>query len=138
MAKDASYTNEEVYQIGQEHRAIIWLILLQILAFPVARVLGSAANTPATAFLVLPIGLLPLMINIVSLVFVYRLASSLKNTSALVFLCLGLIPCISLISLLVLSSRAQAALKSHGVAVGLMGASRADLERLVEDDNHDE
>jgi len=55
------------------------------------------------------------------------------------YLLLGLIPCISLVSLLMLSSRAQAALKSHGVAVGLMGASRADLERLVEnDDGEDE
>ena len=138
MAKETRYTNDEVYQIGQEHRAIIWLILLQFLSLPISQ-LAAPAEAQATGMplLALPFALLPLFMSIVSLFFVYRLAAALKK-SPWIYLLLGLVPCISLVSLLMLSSRAQAALKSHGVAVGLMGASRADLERLVENDDQHE
>jgi len=134
MAKTKEYTNEDVYQIGQEHRAIIWLILLQLLSLPINQMALPLAKTTGLPLLALPMALLPLFMSIVSLFFVYRLASALKN-SPWIYLLLGLIPCVSLISLLMLSSRAQAALKSHGVAVGLMGASRTDLERLLDADD---
>lgn len=137
MAKETRYTNDEVYQIGQEHRAIIWLILLQFLSLPISQLAPLLAENSGMPLLALPLVLTPFFINIVSLFFVYRLAAALKNSPWL-YLLLGLIPCISLISLLILSSRAQAALKAHGVAVGLMGARRADLERLVEEDEGDE
>ena len=138
MAKDMRYTNEDIYQIGQDHRAIIWLILLQLLVIPVRIMLDPLIRNPDTVLFALPIALLPLMINLVSLYFVYRLASSLKNTSPWIYLVLGLIPCISLLVLLRLSARAQAALKAHGVAVGLMGAKRADLERLLDESDAEE
>jgi hypothetical protein len=137
MAEEKGYTNDEVYQIGQEHRAIIWLILLQFLSIPVSQLAPSLAKSTGMPLLALPLAVMPLFINIVSLFFVYRLASALKNSPWL-YLLLGLIPCISLISLLILSSRAQAALKAHGVVVGLMGARRADLERLVENDDEED
>jgi|LakMenEpi03Aug12_release.lakeMendotaPanAssembly.Ray.scaffolds.fasta_scaffold990701_2 lipopolysaccharide export LptBFGC system permease protein LptF len=132
MAKTPRYTNEDVYQIGQNHRAIIWLILLQLLSLFARVLIPTLVRSQETAFLALPVVLLPLMINLVSLFFVYRLASSLKTTPWL-YLLLGLIPCISLLALLRLSARAQEALKSHGVAVGLMGAKHADLERLLDE-----
>lgn len=136
MAKAKGYTNDEVYQIGQEHRAIIWLILLQFLSFPMTQLAPLLERSSGMPLLAPPLALAPFFINIVSLFFVYRLAAALKNSPWL-YLLLGLIPCISLISLLILSSRAQAALKTHGVSVGLMGASRSDLERLVDDEGRD-
>jgi phosphoglycerol transferase MdoB-like AlkP superfamily enzyme len=137
MGKSPSYTNDDVYQIGQNHRAIIWLILLQFLSWPAMQVLAVVARSLEMPFLALPALFMPFAINLVSLYFIFQLASSLKGTTPWFYILLGILPCFSLISLLILSSRAQATLKSHGVAVGLMGAKHADLERLLDESEHD-
>ena len=77
------------------------------------------------------LGILLLIMSIVSLVFIYKLAVALKESAPWLYVILGLIPCISLIALLVISGRATSALRTRGVHVGLMGARKDDLDKLT-------
>lgn len=117
MATNQTYNNTEVLDIAKRQKAIIWLILISIPVY--------------AASLVIPF--LPLIVGIISLVFIYQLAAALKESAPWLYVILGLIPCISLIALLVINSRATSALKAHGIRVGLMGARRDDLDKLTTD-----
>lgn len=104
------YNNGEVVKIAKKQKAIIWLIVasLAVVLFPPAWVVGA----------------------IVNLVFVYQLAKALKLGAAWLWCASQIIPIVSLIALLVLNSKATAAIRSKGVAVGLMGANKSELARL--------
>jgi len=71
-----------------------------------------------------------LIVGIIGVVFVYRLAKALGRT-AWVYAVAALFPCISLITLLIINYAATQTLRQAGIHVGLMGARRADLERLA-------
>ena len=66
---------------------------------------------------------------LVSIVSVYRLAKALGFT-AIVYAIAMFLPCIGLLTLLIVVSRATSALKRGGVKVGFLGVSRDDLNRL--------
>jgi hypothetical protein len=116
MTTPVPYNNAEILDIAKRQKTIIWLILLSIPAY--------------IAAVVVPF--LPLVVGIISLLFIYQLAVALKETSPWLYVVLGLIPCVSVIALLVINSRATSALKTGGVHVGLMGARKADLQALAE------
>lgn len=115
MASNRTYTDSEVLDIARRQKAILWLILISIPAY--------------AASLVIPF--LPLIVGIVSLVFIYQLAAALKLSAPWLYVILGLIPCISLIALLVINSIAVSALKARGIRVGLMGARQDDLNKIT-------
>jgi hypothetical protein len=105
------FTNAEVVQVAKKQKAIIWLILasLAVVVFPPAWI----------------------VIAVVNLVFVYQLSKALKLSAPWVW-CVGMIiPLVSLILLLRLNSKATAAIRGRGVTVGLMGASKAQIEKLA-------
>lgn len=103
------FTNAEVIAIARKQKAIIWLILVSLLSF---------LFWPAQ-----------LLIAVINLVFVYQLAKSLKLTAWA--WCIGMIvPLVSLILLVTLNSRATMVIRGKGVSVGLMGADKAQLEKL--------
>ena len=115
MATNQNYTDTEVLVIAKRQKAIIWLILLSIPAY--------------SASIVIPF--IPIIFTIISLVFIYQLAAALKESAPWLYVILGLIPCVSLIALLVINARATSALKARGIGVGLMGARKDDLDRLT-------
>jgi hypothetical protein len=91
-----------------------------------ANTVGSGAWVAIVAFVLLGGVVISWIFTIIS---AYRLAKSLGFTAILY--AIGMVfPCIGLIVLLVLSSRATAALKKAGVKVGLIGPSKAALEEL--------
>jgi hypothetical protein len=105
------YTNTEVVAIAKKQKAIIWLILFSLLVF------------------VFPLGWI--VIALVQIVFVYQLAQSLKLSAPWLW-CVGMtIPLVSLILLLHLNGKATTAIRGKGVTVGLMGANKAQLEKLA-------
>ncbi|MGP8200027.1 MAG: hypothetical protein ACLQU4_11060 [Limisphaerales bacterium] len=109
------YTDTELVDIAERQKAIIWLILLA---------------TPAmVAFAVTPY--IPIIFIVLSVVFIYQLAAALKEPSPWLYVIVGLMPCISLITLLVINARAITALKTRGVRVGLMGALKNDLDKIT-------
>ena len=104
------YTNAEVVAVAKKQKAIIWLILasLTVFVFPPAWI----------------------VITIVQMVFVYQFAKTLKLGAPWVW-CIGMIiPFVSLILLLVLNAKATTAIRGKGVRVGLMGADKAQLDKL--------
>jgi len=108
------YSDTELLEIAKRQKAVIWLILLSIPAYAAAIVMPS----------------LPLIVGIISLMFIYHLASSLKEAAPWQYVVLGIIPCLGVIALLMINSRATSALKARGIRVGLMGARRDELNRL--------
>lgn len=110
------------FQIAKAQKNVIYVLLAQILfnliAFPA--VLSSPEST-AVLTIVRVIGLL---LSIASLVVLYQLASKVYNVG-LGVLCaiLGFLPCIGLVTLLVVNGTATGILKSAGYKVGLMGAN---------------
>ena len=108
------YSKTELLEIAKGQKAVIWLMLLSIPAYAAAFVMPS----------------LPLIVGIISLVFIYRLAVSLKESAPWQYVVLGIIPCVGVIALLVINSRATSVLKARGIPVGLMGAHRDDLDKI--------
>ena len=108
------YSKTELLDIAKGQKAVIWLVLLSMAAYPAAFVMPAA----------------PLIVGIISLVFIYRLAASLKESAPWQYVVLGIIPCLGVIALLVINSRATSALKARGIRVGLMGARRDDLDKF--------
>jgi len=105
------YTNAEVVAIAKKQKAIIWLILASLAAF---------VFPPAW-----------IVIAVVQILFVFQLVKALKLSAAWVW-CIGMIiPLVSLLLLLVLNGKATTAIKGKGVRVGLMGADKAQLEKLA-------
>ena len=74
------------------------------------------------------VGLASMAASVAGTVFVFMLALRLYSTATGVVLgVLTLIPCVGLIVLLVVNSRATAFLQRHGVKVGLLGARMRDV-----------
>lgn len=117
------YTNTEIVRIAKIHKAVIWLILASLILY--IGVLSFLSQLPFAD------SVITLIITIIFLVFGYQLAKALKLRNAWAW-CLGLIvPLLGLILLLALSSKAITVIKSKGVPVGFMGASKAQLAKLA-------
>jgi len=65
--------------------------------------------------------------------YIYKLASSLKAGTPVLWVLGMFVPLLSLILLLILSSRATAALRAAGFKVGLMGARTKEIETRIAD-----
>lgn len=114
---------------------IVWFAISQLTAV-LGSVLMPAAGDDATAvgWLGLILSLCALSAAIVATVvmisWVYRLASSMGMSGAWAWSLGMLISCLNLVLLLTLSSRATSWRKRHGVVVGLLGPSSAEIARI--------
>ena len=69
-----------------------------------------------------------LVTSLAATVFVFMLAMKLYSTGMGIFLgILSLIPCLGLLILLMVNSKATTALKESGIKVGFLGAKLSDL-----------
>ena len=109
-SSSGSFSDSEIIEIAKKQKIILWLILASFVA----------------AF----IPYAPIVTGILSLIFIYQLAISVRSTVAWLYAVLALIPLVGLIALLVVNSKATKALKGRGVRVGLMGANQSDLKNL--------
>jgi hypothetical protein len=112
MTDKIEYTNAGVLEIAKKQKAVIWLILVNLLTIwiPFASII----------------------IGIIGVVFIYRLGKAVQSSLAVLYAILAFIPLLGLIGLLILNSKATAALKQRGIRVGLMGARAEDLSKLYE------
>jgi hypothetical protein len=108
-------------------------VLLALLATIVINILSLSLRTmpsgaPAVVVFALLLLVASLVVMIFSMISIYALAKELYSPG-IGILCavLMLIPCVSLIALLIVNQKASAFLQSHGVRVGLLGA---DLNRI--------
>jgi hypothetical protein len=120
--------------VATSQKAIIWCILGNLATLPLRFVLNEL---PPTLQLAGFIGLIVfyLAVGITATVFVFLLAVKVYSTGTGVALgILTLLPCIGLIVLLIINSKATGILQRNGVRVGLLGANMSDLARLEEDE----
>lgn len=111
---------QDVRAIAKHQKGILVCILVQFI------VLGAQIAAPPQ---VRPLfGLAFLAVSITSTVFVFMLAMKVYSTGVGIFVgILTLIPCVGLITLLVVNSKATNVLKDNGIKVGLLGAKMSDL-----------
>jgi hypothetical protein len=98
-------------------------ILVQILGY-----IGAAVIPNELVLLKLPVGLALLAAGVAGLVFVVLLSMQVYGTGlGILFGILTVFPCLGLIVLLVINSKATGILQQNGHKVGLMGASLAEF-----------
>jgi hypothetical protein len=128
----ARFTLKEILEIASSQKAIISLILTNLIVG--VAILGPALalgpSNPLGEGIVLAGRLATMVINVIAVVFIYRLAKTLRRT-AWVYVVAAFFPCISLITLLVVNHHATQTLRDCGVRVGLLGAKREDLENMT-------
>ena len=117
----------DVRQVAVAQKAILICILIQIsnIVFQLAVNIGKLPVPPA---LVLACGVVSLLSGVVSAVFVFLLAMRVYSTGlGILYGILALIPCIGLLVLLMINSKATGVLQANGHKVGLLGA---DLSKI--------
>jgi multisubunit Na+/H+ antiporter MnhF subunit len=131
MKPTLPFTREELLQIARSQETIINLILLNLLLglciFVSVMILGPT-STSGRIIILLVRGTI-LVINIMAVVFIFRLAKALHKT-AWVYALAAFLPCIGLVTLLLVNHYATQTLRANGVRVGLLGARKGDLENI--------
>lgn len=129
-----TWSGNGLAEIAKWQKYIIWLVLAQIqapifLVMEGARLSRISAGLPAYLVMVLSIGFI-----VFGVFFVYNLARSVRESAAIVYALVVLLPGINLLVLLLLNGTATGILRGNGIRVGLKGANREDLA-LKQTDN---
>jgi hypothetical protein len=129
----ASYDRERLVKMATAQRNVIRLYLVLILSslFLSSALIALAAMLDFPAGIVGLISALDLAVRLVFFVLVAiqggRLARAVEGDKALGYQILFWIPCLSLIALLILSSRTNRIMKQNGIKVGFLGVDPADI-----------
>ncbi len=111
---------EYLRRVARRQQWVLYALLAQIIVY-MAMFAAQGADAPAAAAV---LSLLFLGIAIFSMVAVFLLARELLHiVIAVICTVLMLVPCISLLTLVIVNGRATRLLQKHGVKVGLMGAN---------------
>jgi len=113
-----------LYEVAKRQKAVLFWLLLLILAH-VAVIYGkSSFPVPALLFLILAF----YAVAVTTMVFVFRLAIKVYGIGWGIFgAILVLVPIISLFALLVINGKATKILRAHEIHVGFLGADLAQI-----------
>ena len=115
-----SGSREDLRTVATMQKGILVCILLQIIG-----TVGQVVSPPGLA---MAFAGLALITGIASFIFVLLLAMRVYGVGMGILLgVLCMIPCIGLISLLVVNGKATSVLRQNGIKVGLMGAKLSDI-----------
>ena len=114
-----SFSHPELIKIARVQKQVIKLILISIVLLVISLFPWPEG---VAALLVLPVSLGFIFIALCSAVLLYRLGTALDDPAPWLYAVLSLMPGINTAVLLILNLRATAALKKHGIQVGVMGA----------------
>lgn len=122
----------QIRAIAATQKQLLWVILAAI-GFAVlnasVNLMGPVRDPQSLSSLSIAIVGLAIVMAIVQIVAVIRLCLALGEGWATIFYALTMfIPCISLLFLLILNSRATTRLQKTGIRVGLLGARWSDVE----------
>ena len=111
---------EKLRRVAKYQQWVIYALLVNIVINVVAMVARNQDNLAVS----LGVGVAALAIAVFAMVAIFLLAKELYNVG-LAVLCaiLMIVPCISLITLLVVNGKATAYLQQHGIKVGFMGTN---------------
>lgn len=121
--------NAEV--IARLYRRLVILVGLQLVSALTVQALAAAPF--AGSFLVAVVADLLVFGTLIALpVTAYQLTSQMKegSRSPILWAVMMLLPCVNILSLLILSSRAQAWCRLYGIKVGFFGPTRESIEDL--------
>lgn len=110
---------EVLRRVARYQQAVLYALLVNVLFNVVTLGLRSRGGLAALVLLVAAV-----LIIGVTMVVVFRLANELYN-AGIGALCaiLMIVPCVALITLLIVNGKATTFLQQHGIKVGLMGAN---------------
>lgn len=116
-----SGTKEDLRSVARYQRTIMLCILGYLCAIPLQFILPRE--------LVLIVALVVLGAAVTGTVFVFLLSAKVYGTVQGIFFALfTLVPCLGLLVLLLINSKATNVLKANGIKVGLLGANPADIQ----------
>lgn len=120
---------EDAEELARLYRRLVLLVGLQILGsfFLVPSQLEPAQPPSALAVLV---NLALLVVVALTVVTAYKLTQTMRSGPPLLWAIAMLFPCINIISLLVLSSKAQTWCRRYGIKVGLLGPTKESIEEV--------
>jgi hypothetical protein len=127
-------------RVATLYRRIVLTIGAQLLGSFLGQMLavgGAAADATALAILGLLLVVAALAASVACAVFTYQLTSELGDPVPWLWALAIFVPCVSIVVLLVLSSRAQAWCKERGIKVGLLGPTKESIEKLKRESSVD-
>jgi uncharacterized protein DUF4339 len=120
---------EDAENLARLYRRLVLLVGLQIL--------GGFFLLPSQLEPVQPPSALAVLINLVLLVVValtvvtaYKLTQTMRSGLPVLWAIAMLVPCVNIISLLALSSKAQTWCRRYGIKVGLLGPTKESIEEV--------
>lgn len=121
--------NAEV--IARLYRRLVILVGIQLASGLIVQAL-AIARFPGAVLVALVADVLVLGTLVALPVTAYQLTAQMKEgtRSPILWAVLMLLPCVNIISLLILSSRAQAWCRRYGIKVGFFGPTRESIEDL--------
>lgn len=117
----------DLIRVARIQRGLLWIIL----AIIILNVLSFGMTNSLSALLT--ISIIALLVQILALVQVIRLSIAMRFSIVVTILLvpLMLIPLVNIITLVILNSKATAALQQAGVHVGFMGAPKSEYPKLL-------
>src|ERR1051325_1140311 len=110
--------SENISTLAQNYRQLVLWVGAQLLIYLAFQLTSNVFRSPVLALLFIAL----MIASVIALViYAYRTAASLGSDVAPFWAIAMLIPCINIITLLALSSKANAFCKAHGIPVGLFG-----------------
>jgi hypothetical protein len=136
------FSKADILEIARGQKAMIWLFLVSLFAlgfrsipFLDASIIAIVAHLKATVWLTLfslaLFGIRFVATGILSMIYVYRLAQATRSPTPGLYAAMSLIPLIGLVVLLMVNSDATDLLRRRRIRVGLMGANKGDLAKLM-------
>jgi hypothetical protein len=116
-------TRQDLHDVAIYQKVIIWSILAEFIVIigQIVVIIGQFVISPEAQIL---LGLVHFAIGVLATVFVFMLALKVYSVAmGIVLGILTLIPCIGLITLLIINQKATGLLNKYGYRVGLMGAN---------------
>lgn len=111
QAQQEPWTKQQLLEVARYQKNIQWLVLANLIA------------------MFIPFA--TLVTGIIGIYFIYKLASSLRSSAAWVYIILSFIPLIGLLALVHFVQKATEVLRQNGIAVGVMGATMSDFEKIA-------
>ena len=126
---------DEAEAIAKIYRRLVLLVggqlLLGFLVQMMGAMAGMVSKSANTFFCIVGLfGLMAVAASVFIAITAYKLAGRLRAGPPILWAVAMFLPCISIITLLVLSAKAQSWCRLHGVKVGFFGPTKESIEEL--------
>ena len=120
---------DQAENIARLYRRLVLLVGLQLLLGFLHSPMALSTNSAASVILTI-IVLLLLVVAVSLVVTAYQLAQQMGESVPILWAIAMFVPCLNIIVLLILSSKAQSWCRRYGIAVGFFGPSKESIEEL--------